>query len=385
MKRVLLIITFGLLSTTGHCSESEAAPADQNTALATLREAGQRTNPFNDRPGGLPRNRFERTQSDPGTPTSGALKKSKSNRDLTKLDNPLLQQQTPTTNADDDNRDVFTPDPNDPLWIGVPNGQRETVSPKYTMPPLEITSCLGELLTARKTIADHNARTRIIPAAALPLLAWAGSKTNWAKELFPALFPRSGTSTVIAFSLAGLVLGAAAWAFKDSIAAGIHTKAAFKQMELSQRELAEMAHKIEQLRTSNLEVKNRQADMERLLQETRKNAANARQGLEGLQTSVQALVAQIKGDLGNAVHVREVEDLKERVTALEAVLAQISLNQMSQTDAEVPNLDAMVLQAQELAQGAQRFARTDDKKANEAFADAAVTEAKKKKKRFGLW
>ena len=156
-------------------------------------------------------------------------------------------------------------------------------------------------------------------------------------------------------------------------------------MELSQRELVEMAHKIEQLRNSNREVENRQADMERLLQETRTNAANARQGLEGLQAGVEDLVKQIKGDLGNAVHIREVIALKERVTDLEAVLTQISLNQMSQADAQAPDLDAMARQAKELAQGAQRFARTDDKQANEAFATAAVEEAKKKKKRFGLW
>lgn len=365
MKRVLLIITFGLLSTTGHCSESDAAPADQGAAaLATLQQAGHRTNPFLEE-NHQRRERLQRVRSSsapatlshtPSTAAPGALKKIKTRHDLT----TLADDET-----DEELQDVF--------------------SPKKNTPTLEITPCLGELLTAGKTVANYNAGRRIIPAAALPLIAWIGSKTHWAQACFPALFPRSGTSTVIACSLAALATGAAAWAFKDSIAAGIHTKEAFKQMELSQRELAAMANQIEELRKNQLQSESQQQAMEKLLQETLTNAANARQGLEGLQRIVQALVAQIQGDLGNAVHIREVVELKKRVTALEAVLAQISLNQMSQADAQVPNLDDMAQQAKELAKAAQQFARTDDQQANEAFATAAVTEAKKKKKRFGLW
>ena len=183
MKRVLLIIACNLVATTA-CTE--AAPADPGAAaLATLQQAGARTNPFLEDGQQEPkphRNRLhrERSLSEPATPThtpstaaARALKKVKAHHNLTQLE---LKNDQNSSDADDKTdeelEDVFDSDNQE---------QRETVSPEYTIPPLEITSCLGELVTARYGLAAYGAGRRIIPATALPVIAWLGSRTHWAQ------------------------------------------------------------------------------------------------------------------------------------------------------------------------------------------------------------
>jgi hypothetical protein len=240
-------------------------------------------------------------------------------------------------------------------------------------------ACLGELFAADKEIGAERRMKKGAVGSLAAVALYGATKTSAVQELFPELFPRSGMSSLIGYTLAGLVVSGSAWVGLDYLRSLQYTASAQKDMHRAAHELAKLKTILEELKSSQLEAEDKRKELETKVKEAHANSVAARESMEATESGVTELIKQMKGDLGNAVHIKEVVALKNRVSEMEELLQEVSLKQLRYATEGEPQIDKLARKAAELAQAARRFERTEDQSANTQFVEKIKAENKKKR------
>lgn len=373
MKRVLLIIAYSLVTTTNHCAAAAAADKKPDTeALDLLEDAHRRENPFLGNPPTLPyAPALRKCQSDsclarsPNKLKRRTLKRSTGMNDLRNLSHTSSPDNVFSDSDDDD--DDNQGDVSSLLRFSSPAPQLNLPAQKE---PLEITSCLGELVTAHKAVRPFWDPRKIVPASALPVVGWIGCKTPWAQRLLPNLFTRSGPSPIVTYSLAILTGAVGLWVAKDRVLAHIYIRAAQDNLISLQRELVTMQKQIVALQKMQNTSEEKITNMRLKVEEIVTTVKNIGENTEHLIRNVGGLVALIKSRLAYAVHIKEVDVLKARLTIIEQLLES----------KEKIDLAALAQAAEQLLDDTTHLARTDDHAKNAAFAQQVVEEKREEEK-----
>jgi hypothetical protein len=239
---------------------------------------------------------------------------------------------------------------------------------------------LGQLLSAHSHIRKEAQFRKGGTATVATLGLYGLSKSGIAHSVLPELFPRSGTSTAIVWGIGAIATTGGLWVAADVYDTYKYNKDASSNIDQALRELKELSTVLAELKESKAHFAIQHVAMEKKVTEAQVNAKSARTSMENAELSIVTLVQNMKGDMKNAVHVKEVIALKTRVADMEALLQQISLTELQRATHTGPSFDTMVRQATELEEAARKFSKTDNHKAPKESADKTANESDRKKK-----
>lgn len=206
-------------------------------------------------------------------------------------------------------------------------------------------------------------------AGAVTAGAYGLSKTNILQEMFPELFPRSGTSYAI-MTIIGVIAGSGGvWVLRDK----------FEEWGLRQKATEDMLRSseiLEELLPVIKEVQENQADLEKNMQtwgpkvnEALANSIKVREGYEAVLLSVEKIV----GDMGDdKTALGQITALKDQVDGIQLGLMRVKqelgettelananalAHLRNQTD-QAPGVDELTRMANELEAASNKFKQT---------------------------
>lgn len=154
-------------------------------------------------------------------------------------------------------------------------------------------------------------------AGAVTVGAYGLSKTDIVHQLFPELFPRSGTSTII-IAILGVIAGSGGiWVLRDKFEEwGLRQKAT-EDMLKSSKVLEKLLPVIEEIQKNQAELENDMSKWGPKVNEALENSIKVREGYEAVLASVETIV----GDMGDDhTALGQITALKDQVDGIQTVL-----------------------------------------------------------------
>lgn len=236
------------------------------------------------------------------------------------------------------------------------------------LPPILDGPPLYSLLDKHSDVRTMRQFKKTGATAVVTLGAYGLSKTDIAHQMFPQIFPRSGTSTVIIAVLGAIAGSGGIWVLRDK----------FEEWGLRQKATEDMLRSgemLEQLLPVIKEVQDNQAELESNIQKWKpkiaqalNNSVAAREGYESVLTSLTTIVKDMGDD---KTALGQITQLKDQIDGIEQALTKVHQN-LGKTTAlanetalahlrdkteNSPSIDALSQMADDLASTSKRFAQ----------------------------
>lgn len=242
---------------------------------------------------------------------------------------------------------------------------------------------LGELMAANKAIATHKGKERGIVTAGAVSVIYGISKAGLAQAYFPYLFPRSGTSTAIAWTIGGIVVSGSAWVGISYARSLFALGDAHADLQKALAEIGKTSAALADLQANHARFTEVQGEMAEKLTEAKINAFAAKQSMQGAEHDLQEFIKTL--ELNDGKHAQVVTMLVKRVNDLEGLTQELTLDKLREKATDGPQLDDLARMAQDLEAKTGLFAKRDDIQKNMATAAEAVVTHKKKRGFLKSW
>lgn len=244
-------------------------------------------------------------------------------------------------------------------------------SPK-ALPPIPNGPPLQSLLDQHSHVRAIRQLKKAGTAGAVTAGAYALSRTDVVHQLFPELFPRSGTSYAI-MGIIGVVAGSGGiWVLRDKLEEwGLRQKAT-EDMLKSSEILEQLLPVIKEVQANQTELEKDMATWGPKVDEALTNSIKVREGYEAVLASVETIV----GDMGDdKTALGQITVLKDQIDGIQLGLMKVlqdlgetttlandnALAHLRTQAAEAPSIDALTEMANELESASKRFAQTPAK------------------------